>query len=103
MLRLRHVDPNGWHRALFVEGAIGVAGLGVLADLASAWLIIVFPLVIALVVKFHDLVAGALRGAPVVREGESVEPADAPAVPRGRPVTRGSGTLGDLRDGTGKG
>lgn len=59
-LRLRYVRPRSWHRALFVEGAIAVAIVIVLADLASAWLILALPLAIAVLVKFHDVISGAL-------------------------------------------
>jgi hypothetical protein len=60
ILRLRHVQPSSWQRALFVEGAIAVAIVIVLADLASAWLILALPVAIAVLVKFHDVVSGAL-------------------------------------------
>jgi hypothetical protein len=60
VLRLRHVRPNSWQRALFVEGAIAVAIVIVLADLASAWLILALPAAISVLVKFHDVVSGAL-------------------------------------------
>jgi hypothetical protein len=64
VLRLRYLRPNGWQRALFVEGAIALAAVVVLADLASAWLIPVFPIAVAVVVKFHDLIVGALKIPP---------------------------------------
>ncbi|GAC1610399.1 MAG: hypothetical protein NVS3B26_16960 [Mycobacteriales bacterium] len=60
LLRLRHVAPNAWQRALLGEGAIGVAALLVLADLASAWTLLVVPVSVAVVVKAHDLLAGRL-------------------------------------------
>jgi hypothetical protein len=60
MLRLRHVRPNGWQRAILVEGVTAVAVTLVLADVASAWTLVVLPVAAALVVKGHDLVAGWL-------------------------------------------
>ena len=60
LLRLRHVHPNGWQRAALGEGAIAVAAVLVLADLATAWTLLVLPIAVAVVVKAHDLVAGAL-------------------------------------------
>lgn len=60
LLRLRHIHPNGWQRALLGEGALGVAILLVLADLATAWTLLVLPVAVALVVKAHDLLAGRL-------------------------------------------
>jgi hypothetical protein len=67
LLRLRNVHPNAWQRALLGEGALAVAVLLVLADLATAWTLLVLPLAVAAVVKAHDLLAGALgsgRAAP---------------------------------------
>jgi hypothetical protein len=61
LLRLRHVHPNAWQRALLGEGALGVAILLVLADLATAWTLLVLPVAVALVVKAHDLLAGRLN------------------------------------------
>ena len=50
LLGLRNVHPNGWQRALLGEGAIVAAGLLVLADVATAWALLVVPLAVALVV-----------------------------------------------------
>ena len=60
LLRLRHVHPNGWQRAALGEGAFAVAGVLVLADLATAWTLLVLPVAVAGVVKGHDLLAGVL-------------------------------------------
>jgi hypothetical protein len=60
LLRLRHVHPNAWQRALLGEGALAVAALLVLADLATAWTLLVLPLAVAVVVKAHDVLAGRL-------------------------------------------
>ncbi|MDQ1697037.1 MAG: hypothetical protein QOJ03_2390 [Frankiaceae bacterium] len=59
-LRLRHVRPNGWQRALLVEGVLGVAVVLTLADIATAWTLLVLPLASMVIVKGHDLLAGAL-------------------------------------------
>jgi hypothetical protein len=61
ILRLRHVRPNSWQRAAFFEGSLAVAAVLVLADLASAWLLIALPAAVALVVKAHDVFVGWLR------------------------------------------
>lgn len=61
LLRLRHVQPNGWQRAVLGEGALVVAIILVLADLASAWTLIVLPIAVAVVVKGHDALAGLLQ------------------------------------------
>lgn len=60
LLRLRHVHPTAWQRALLGEGALALAVLLVLADLATAWTLLVLPLAVAVVVKAHDLLAGRL-------------------------------------------
>lgn len=70
VLRLHHIHPSGWQRLLFWEGSFVVAGLLVLADVASAWTLLALPAAVALVVKGHDLLAGLLQPA--------VEPAQAP-------------------------
>ena len=62
LLRLRHISPNAWQRALLGEGALAVAALLVLADLATAWTLLVLPLAVAAIVKAHDLLAGAIQG-----------------------------------------
>ena len=61
LLHLQHVRPSGVQRALLGEGSVVLAALLALADLASAWLLVVLPLTVALVVKAHDVVAGRLR------------------------------------------
>lgn len=60
VLRLQHVRPNGWQRALLVEGVVGVAVVLTLADVATAWTLIVLPVASAVVVKANDLLAGFL-------------------------------------------
>ena len=60
LLRLRHIAPNAWQRALLGEGALALATLLVLADLATAWTLVVLPLAVAVFVKAHDLLAGVL-------------------------------------------
>ena len=63
LLRLRHLRLRAWQRALLGEGVVAVAVLLVLADLASAWTVLVLPVVVAAVVKAHDVLAGALTAA----------------------------------------
>lgn len=67
LLHLQHVHPTAMQRALLGEGTLLVAVLITLADLASAWLLLVLPLSVAAVVKAHDVLAGQLhrsRAAP---------------------------------------
>ena len=60
LLRLRHVRPSAGQRALLGEGAVALAALLVLADLATAWTLVVLPVAVAVVVKAHDVLAGVL-------------------------------------------
>lgn len=68
LLRLQHVHPNAWQRALLGEGMALLGALLVMADLASGWAILVLPLAMAAVVKCHDLMAGFLAEEPVQDE-----------------------------------
>jgi hypothetical protein len=60
LLRLHHLRLRAWQRAVLGEGVLAVAVLLVLADLASAWTVLVLPVVVAALVKAHDAVAGLL-------------------------------------------
>jgi hypothetical protein len=97
------VHPNSWQRALFFEGSIAIAAVLVLADLASAWLLVLLPAVVAVVVKAHDVLVGWLRAerpaAPVfaatdaladpVDTADAVDPVDAVAGPAPEPAAEG--------------
>jgi len=61
VLRLRHIRPNGWLRALFFEGSVALSVVLVLAGLASVWTIVVLPIVVAVIVKANDVLVGNLR------------------------------------------
>ncbi len=78
LLRLKHVHPNGWQRALLAEGSLAVAGLLVLADLATAWTLLVLPVAVAAFVKANDLLAGFLarRSRPAPSGADATAPAD---------------------------
>ena len=60
LLRLKHVHPNAWQRAVLGEGMALIGGLLALADVASAWSVLVLPAAVAVVVKGHDVLAGLL-------------------------------------------
>lgn len=60
VLRLHHLDLRGWQRGLLSEGVLVASVLLVLADLVSAWGLVVLPLAVAAVVKANDAVAGRL-------------------------------------------
>ena len=81
VLRLRHVRPNSWQRAVFFEGSLGVAAVLVLADLASAWLLLVLPAVVAVVVKGNDVLVGWLHTDRPASSPEAAVEDAAPAPP----------------------
>jgi hypothetical protein len=60
LLRLQALQLRGWQRVLLSDGSLLVAVLLVLADLATAWTLLVLPLAVAAVVKAHDVAAGLL-------------------------------------------
>lgn len=64
VLRLKNVHPNGWQRAVLVEGMAVAGGIAALADLATAWTPLILPVGAAIVVKFHDVLAGVLPTRP---------------------------------------
>jgi hypothetical protein len=64
VLRLRTIRPNGWQRAVLVEGVLTVAVILTLADVASAWTLLVLPLASMVLVKGHDVLATWLRHDP---------------------------------------
>jgi hypothetical protein len=75
VLRLRHVRPSGFLCFLFFEGALAISVLLALAELVPWVAVPVLPIVVAVMVKLTDLLAGL----PTARQ-----PATEPAVPRGR-------------------
>ncbi len=58
LLRLRHLRLRAWQRAGLLDGSVVLAVLLVLADLVSAWALLVLPLTVAVLVKVHDVAAG---------------------------------------------
>ena len=64
LLRLRSLRLRAWQRAVLGEGALALAVVLVLADLASAWALLVLPVLVAGLVKAHDLVASLGPGTP---------------------------------------
>lgn len=60
LLHLQSIHPNAWQRAVLGEGMALLGLLLAMADLASAWSVLVLPVAMAGVVKVHDLLAGQL-------------------------------------------
>ena len=87
VLGVRHLDLSGLVCFILFEGALGLATLLALAELASWWTVIVLPAAVAAMVKFNDMVAGSLR--PVVRvPGRAVVAVVPPVVARRPAVGR---------------
>lgn len=85
LLRLRNIAPNGWQRAALGEGALAVAVVLVLADVASAWTLLALPLGVAVVVKAHDVLAGLLAApAPAPADDGGAAPGTGTAPTGGR-------------------
>jgi hypothetical protein len=83
-LRLRHLRPGPVLRLLYLEGAVLVAGLAALAELASWWGVLVLPAVVAALVKVEDVATGYRRAR--VTGAAPATPAPA-TVGRARPLT----------------
>ncbi len=80
LLQLRYIRPNAWQRAVLGEGMALAGALLAMADLASAWSVVALPVAVAVVVKSHDVLAGAL-GRPAAPPG--------PPGPQGPPGSQG--------------
>lgn len=90
LLGLRVLRPNAWQRALLGEGTLVVAIVLVLADLATAWTVLVLPLVVAAMVKMHDVVLGVLVDAA----SRDTPAFTSPDTTKRRPAGDGAGRTG---------
>lgn len=70
-LRLRHTRLARWQAVLLFDVVLVVGVLLALAEVASAWAPVVLPLVVALVVKAYDEVAGLAGPVPSRPRGRS--------------------------------
>lgn len=66
VLGLQYLRPSNLLCFAFFEGAIALAALLALAELAQWWVVLVLPLSVAAMVKLNDVIAGA-----VIRAGRS--------------------------------
>lgn len=71
VLRLRHTRLVPWQAVLLFDVVLVVGVLLALAEVASAWAPVVLPLVVALVVKAYDEVAGLAGPVPSPPRGRS--------------------------------
>jgi hypothetical protein len=49
-----HVVPPGWPRGVLVGATVMLSALVALADVASAWVLLVLPALVAVVVAYHE-------------------------------------------------
>jgi hypothetical protein len=60
MLGLQNLAPSGFLCFVFLEGAVALGILLALAELVSWWGVLVLPIMVAVMVKLNDVVAGML-------------------------------------------
>ncbi|MFI5895542.1 hypothetical protein ACIA5D_36150 [Actinoplanes sp. NPDC051513] len=82
MLRLRHVAPSGFLCFVFLEGSVALGALLALAELVSWWGVLALPIMVALMVKLNDVIAGVLTepavpAGPAAARAEVLRPAAA--------------------------
>ena len=63
VLGLQYLRPSNLLCFAFFEGAIALAALLALAELAQWWVVLVLPASIAAMVKLNDVIAGAVHRA----------------------------------------
>lgn len=69
VLGLQYLRPSNLLCFVFFEGAIALAALLALAELAQWWVVLVLPLSVAAMVKLNDVIAGS-----VLRAGSNQAP-----------------------------
>jgi hypothetical protein len=84
MLRVRHLTVRPTTLFLLFEGSITLALLLVLADVVDEWGLVAIPVVVAIMVKLNDAVAGALIRPLALAQLRTPRPIDEPAVGRSR-------------------
>jgi hypothetical protein len=67
VLRLKRIRPGGVLCFLFFEGAVAFSVLLSLAELVSWWSVLVFPAVVAGLVKINDIVADSFARSDVTK------------------------------------
>ncbi|HZM75112.1 MAG TPA: hypothetical protein VFC19_05260 [Candidatus Limnocylindrales bacterium] len=86
VLGLQHLRPGNLVCFVFFEGAVALAALLALAELADWWVMLVLPLSVAAMVKLSDMIAGAVLRADSVRPPKALGRAAVPsAAAYGRP------------------
>jgi hypothetical protein len=89
LLRVRHLTVRPTTLFLLFEGSITLALLLYLADVVHEWGLLAIPVVVAIMVKLNDSVAGALIRPLALAQLRTPRPTEEPAVGRS-PVPRPS-------------
>jgi hypothetical protein len=78
-LGLQYLRPSNLLCFAFLEGAIALAALLALAELAQWWVVLVLPASVAAMVKLNDMIAGAVLRAGSARAPKALGRATVPA------------------------
>jgi hypothetical protein len=74
LLRLRHIDLNGYLSLVLFEGSAAVALLLAYAGLMDPWGVAAVPVAVAVMVKFHDVITGVLARPAVAAQLRRPQP-----------------------------
>ncbi|MFB9359337.1 hypothetical protein [Actinoplanes nipponensis] len=88
MLGLQYLAPGGFLCFVFLEGAVALGILLALAELVSWWGVLVLPVMVAVMVKLNDVVAGSL-----IHPAPATRPAPDAAAPDAAPGSPGAETV----------
>jgi hypothetical protein len=83
MLGLQYLAPGGFLCFVFLEGAVALGILLALAELVSWWGVLVLPMMVAVMVKLNDVVAGSLIRPAAAGQPAAMVPGRSP--PSGSP------------------
>jgi predicted secreted protein len=101
VLGLQYLRPSNLLCFAFFEGAVVLAALLALAELADWWVVLVLPLTVAAMVKLNDVIAGAVQRAASNQAPKALGRAAVPgAALRGAAAVSGTGARGWPRRGT---
>lgn len=89
LLRLRTLHPSAMVCFALLEGAVALGVVLALAEVVSWWAVPLLPLAVAVMVKFNDMVAGALPAGRAVRRTAARA---RPVTVRARPVVGAAAT-----------
>jgi len=92
VLGLQYLRPSSLVCFAFFEGAIALAALLALAELAQWWVVLVLPLSVAAMVKLNDFIAGAVLRAGSVQAPRALGRARVPVAAMDRSADLGTDT-----------